>query len=243
MDKRKSAKRRVRRNKYKMRLDLLEAVRDVLKEKGFVNLNINNVAQMADVDRNAIYRHFGTFDNLLSQYMQSKNYLLDWLDKVKDEEVDNHRVFLKQLINNQYDALNRNSEMQQLIVWELAELSLRTKTMAQHREILAEKWMKQFEEYFADSQIDINVVTAIIISGVYFLTIHKHHSNFFMIDFVKEKERILKGIEQLIDVIFDAREEQITRKTIALRALYQGLDKQMVAEITGLTLNDIENIS
>ena len=64
-----------------------------------------------------------------------------------------------------------------------------------------------------------------------------------MIDFVKEKERILKGIEQLIDVIFDAREEQITRKTIALRALYQGLDKQMVAEITGLTLNDIENIS
>ena len=76
MDKRKSAKRRVRRNKYKMRLDLLEAVRDVLKEKGFVNLNINNVAQMADVDRNAIYRHFGTFDNLLSQYMQSKNYLL-----------------------------------------------------------------------------------------------------------------------------------------------------------------------
>ena len=243
MDKRKSAKRRVRRNKYKMRLDLLEAVRDVLKEKGFVNLNINNVAQMADVDRNAIYRHFGTFDNLLSQYMQSKNYLLDWLDKVKDEEVDNHRVFLKQLINNQYDALNRNSEMQQLIVWELAELSLRTKTMAQHREILAEKWMKQFEEYFADSQIDINVVTAIIISGVYFLTIHKHHSNFFMIDFVKEKERILKGIEQLIDVIFDARKEQITRKTIALRALYQGLDKQMVAEITGLTLNDIENIS
>jgi len=242
MDKRKSVKRRGRRNKYKMRLDLLDAVRDVLKEKGFVNLNINNVAQMADVDRNAIYRHFGSFDNLLSQYFESKNYLLDALKKVKDNQIDDFKSFLKQILFDQYKTINKNVELQQLIVWEMSELSLRTKTIARERESITEKLLHQLEDHFRESNIDINFISAIMIAGIYYLVIHKRHSTFCLVDFVKESDRVLQGLEQLVDIIFEAKAKENTQKNIAVRALQKGLDVQLIADITGLSLEDIQNL-
>jgi AcrR family transcriptional regulator len=242
MDKRKSVKRRGRRNKYKMRLDLLDAVRDVLKEKGFVNLNINNVAQMADVDRNAIYRHFGSFDNLLSQYFESKNYLLDALKKVKDNQIDDFKSFLKQILFDQYKTINKNVELQQLIVWEMSELSLRTKTIARERESITEKLLHQLEDHFRESNIDINFISAIMIAGIYYLVIHKRHSTFCLVDFVKESDRVLQGLEQLVDIIFEAKAKENTQKNIAVRALQKGLDIQLIADITGLSLEDIQNL-
>lgn len=242
MDKRKSVKRRGRRNKYKMRLDLLDAVRDVLKEKGFVNLNINNVAQMADVDRNAIYRHFGSFDNLLSQYFESKNYLLDALKKVKDNQIDDFKSFLKQILFDQYKTINKNVELQQLIVWEMSELSLRTKTIARERESITEKLLHQLEDHFRESNIDINFISAIMIAGIYYLVIHKRHSTFCLVDFVKESDRVMHGLEQLVDIIFEAKAKENTQKNIAVRALQKGLDVQLIADITGLSLEDIQNL-
>ncbi len=242
MDKRKSVKRRGRRNKYKMRLDLLDAVRDVLKEKGFVNLNINNVAQMADVDRNAIYRHFGSFDNLLSQYFESKNYLLDALKKVKDNQIEDFKSFLKQILFDQYMTINKNVELQQLIVWEMSELSLRTKTIARERESITEKLLHQLEDHFRESNIDINFISAIMIAGIYYLVIHKRHSTFCLVDFVKESDRVLQGLEQLVDIIFEAKAKENTQKNIAVRALQKGLDIQLIADITGLSLEDIQNL-
>ncbi len=242
MDKRKSVKRRVRRNKYKMRLDLLDAVRDVLKDKGFINLNINNVAQKADVDRNAIYRHFGSFDNLLSQYFENKDYLLDSIKRIEDSQIEDFKLFLKQLLFDQYETINKNTELQQLIVWELSELSLRTKTIARQRESIAENLLYKLENHFRESTIDINFISAVMIAGIYYLVIHKKHSTFCMVDFVKQSDRVLQGLDQLVDIIFEAREKENTRKNIASRALQKGLDAQLVADITGLNLKDVQDL-
>lgn len=226
-----------------MRLDLLEAVRDVLKDQGFINLNINNVAQKADVDRNAIYRHFGNFDNLLSQYIESKDYWLDSLENVKDLKIENHKEFFKQMLFSQYETMNSNTELQQLIVWELSELSLRTKTIAQRREDLSEKLIKQFEEHFNDKKgIDFNLYCAVMIAGFYYLIIHKRHSTFCLIDFVKEKKRIMQGIDQMIEILFDARDRKVEKIEIAQRALDQGIDNQTVSEITGLSLDEVNEL-
>lgn len=223
-----------------MRLDLLDAVRDVLKEQGFLNLNINNVAKQADVDRNAIYRHFGSFDNLLSHYIESKDFWLESLEKVKDVKIEDHKAFIKQILTNQYETLNNNVELQQLVVWELSELSLRTKTIAQRREILSEKLIRQFEDHFkGENQPDINVISAIMIAGIYYLVVHKRHSTFCLVDFVKEKERVLKGIDQWIDILFEARENKTKEEQIALRALEKGLDHELIAGITGLSKEQV----
>jgi AcrR family transcriptional regulator len=225
-----------------MRLDLLEAVRDVLKDKGYINLNINNVAQMADVDRNAIYRHFGSFDNLLSQYFESKDYWLDSLEKVQDVQIEDFKVFLKQMLLEQYETINKNVELQQLMVWELSELSLRTKTIAQQREKMAEKLLRQFEDHFRESNIDFNFISAVMIAGIYYMVIHKRHSTFCGVDCLKERERITRGIDQMIDMLFETKDRRIKELEIAKKALQKGIDEDIVAEITGLKLDEVKKL-
>lgn len=223
-------------------MDLLEAVSQVIKDKGYINLNINNVCEYADVDRNAIYRHFGDFETLLTQFIESRDYWLNSLDEVKDIKIKDHKVFLKQMLISQYDTINSNVELQQLLIWELGEFSLRTKAIAERREILSEKLIKQFEEHFKRSKIDFNTITAIMIAGIYYLVLHKKHSTFCLVDFIKEKERVLRAIDQLVDILFEAKTKIDNTKEIAIRALNKGIKKEDVAEITGLEINEIEKL-
>lgn len=235
--------RRKRRNKYRMRMDLLEAVSHVLKEKGFLNLNINNVCQYADVDRNAIYRHFGDFNNLLTQFIETKDFWLDALESISNMEINDYKVFLKQLLINQYEQINKNPELQQLLVWEVSELSLRTKTVAQRREIISESLIKKYENHFKDSGIDFNVICAILVSGIYYLILHKKHSTFCLVDFTKEKDRMMTVLDQIVEILFEAKESREKTKDIATRALEKGIDAETVAEITGLDLNDVKALA
>lgn len=235
--------RRRRRNKYRMRMDLLESVSHVLKDKGFLNLNINNVCQYADVDRNAIYRHFGDFDNLMSQFIETKDFWLDSLQSIVDMEINDYKVFMKQLLISQYEQINKNPELQQLLVWEVCELSLRTKTVAQRRETISEPLINKYEKHFNKTDIDINIITAILIAGIYYLILHKKHSTFCLVDFTKEKDRVLMAIDQIIEMLFDAKEGQEKTKEIAIKALKKGIDKETVAEITGLTIDEVKALA
>jgi AcrR family transcriptional regulator len=221
-------------------MDLLEAVSHVLKDNGFLNLNINDVCQFADVDRNAIYRHFGDFNNLLTQFIETKDFGFDSLETIANMEVNDHKLFMKQMLFSQFEQVNKNTELQQLLVWELSELSLRTKNVAQKREIISEPLIKKFEDHFKDSNIDFNVITAIIIAGIYYLILHKKHSTFCLVDFVKEKDRMFDALDQLVELIFAAKEAKEKTRDIAIKALNKGIDKETVAEITGLKMDEVE---
>ena len=234
--------RRKRRNKYRLRLDLLEAVSRVLREKGYINLNINNVCEYADVDRNAVYRHFKDFDSMLSQFIETKDYWVGALDNVKDVEIKDFKLFLKQILFNQYDSINKDPELQQLLIWELAELSLRTKTIAQRRETLSENLIKQFDAHFKESGIDFNTICAIIIAGIYYLIMHKKHSTFCLVDFVKEKERMLEAIDQIVEILFEVKEKREQTLKFAANALRKGFDEQTVCEIFELSPEVVRSI-
>jgi hypothetical protein len=131
--------------------------------------------------------------------------------------------------------------LQQLLIWELGELSQRTKSLSQRREQLSEAILKQYESYFPD-EIEFNVMMSIVIAGIYYLILHKEHSTFCLIDFKNEKDRIFKGIDQLIDMIFQAGEDIQIKEQIASNALKNGLDSKTVSIITELPLSRIEKL-
>lgn len=233
--------RKTRRNKQKVRYDLLDAVGKTLKERGFNQLGINTVAEMAGTDKNAIYRHFGSFEQLLDQYLEKQDFWLKSLSTYKDAKVENHKQFIKELLLGQYETINRNKELQQLLIWELGELSQRTKSLSQRREQLSEAILKQYESHF-QGEIDFNVMMSIIIAGIYYLILHKEHSTFCLVDFKNEKDRIHKGIDQLIEIIFQARDNLQIKEQIAINAIKNGLDTQTVSKITELSLSQVEGL-
>jgi AcrR family transcriptional regulator len=225
-----------------MRIDLLDAVRAILKDKGFIHLDINTICEYADVDRNAIYRHFNSFDNLLTKFIESKEYLRESFEIGNIDNIDDHKEFLKDVLLKQYESANKNSELQQIFVWELAELSLRTKLIAERREEVYGEFVKKYESEFKDSDVDINTSIAIILAGIYYLTIHKKHSTFCRVDFKKEKARVTKTIEHLIDMLFEAKEKEQQKLDYASKALQNGIDAKTVCKIFDLEPELVESI-
>lgn len=234
--------RKSRRNKHKVRYDLLDAVGKTLREHGFAHLGINLVAEIAGTDKNSIYRHFGTFEQLLDQYIEKQDFWIKSLSAIKETKIKDYKEFMKGILYEQYETINGNREIQQLLIWELGELSLRTKAVGQRREKLSEAIMKQYEECFQGIPIDFNVISAILIAGIYYLILHKDHSTFCQIDFKNEKARVLNGINQFVDILFSAKETISMQQKIALNALKYGMPANEVSLITELPLDHIEQL-
>ena len=234
--------RKTRRNKHKVRYDLLDSVGKTLRDHGFNNLGINLVAEIAGTDKNSIYRHFGSFEELLNQYLEKQDFWIKSLSSLKDIKVDDHKNFMKQILLEQYETINSNKEIQQLLIWELGELSLRTKAIAQRREELSKVILKQYESYFSSVNLDFNVIAAIIIAGIYYLILHKEHSTFCLVDCKKEKDRIIQGIDRLVDIIFQPVINVNIQEQIAMNAIKKGLDIQIISELTELPLSQIKEL-
>ena len=73
--------------------------------------------------------------------------------------------------------------MQQLLIWELSDDNPTTRRTAQLRESINEPLIRLLEHKFKDSSLDINVISAIIISGIYYLILHRKRSHFCDVDY------------------------------------------------------------
>jgi AcrR family transcriptional regulator len=230
---------KTRRNKHQIRRDLLDSVGEALKKHGFANLGVNLVSEYAQVDKNTIYRHYKDFQELLTQYIEKQDYWLKSLEQFGEYKITDFKGFLSQIIVGQYETINRNRELQQLLIWELGELSTRTKAIAQQRETLSEGLIRQYEDVFKDSGIDFNAISAIIIAGVYYLVLHKEHSTFCMVDVKNEKDRIPGAIGQLVEMLFNSLEQYNCKLDIANKAKKAGIDIATISEITGIPTEEL----
>jgi len=234
--------RKTRRNKHEVRHDLLSSVGKTLRDHGFMNLGINLVAKNARTDKNSIYRHFGSFEQLLDQYLETRDFRIQLFSPAEEFLLDDYKDFIKQILLEQYNAINNNKELQQLLIWELGELSLRTKAIAQRREELSKVILKQFKSFFSNISFDVNIMASILTAGIYYLILHKEHSTFCSVDCRKEKERIIEGINQLVDLLFKSMCNIKKQEQIAINGLMRGLDIQLLSELTELSLNHLENL-
>jgi AcrR family transcriptional regulator len=235
-------KKRTRRNPQEIETIVLESVRKALIDHGFSNLGIELIEKYSGVDKKTIYRHFPRFQDLLTQYISKNDYWVRMLTPIEDYKIEHFRDFAKGLIVNLYATIYPDVELQQLLKWELVELSDRTKAIAQQREDLSEKIMKQYEVFFEGSGLDFNALSALLIAGIYYLILHRMHSTFSQVDVRKEKDRIPRTLEKVIDIFFDALEQHNRVIDIARKMKAKGYDMESIAEITGLDIDQVKEI-
>jgi hypothetical protein len=169
-----------------------------------------------------------------------KSVVTDILTQLNDYKIENYREVLKDLIVNLYITLFPNIELQQHLKWELAELSDRTKTVIQERENLSAGLIKQYEDVFRSSGLDINSFSTILISGIHYLVLHKEHSTFCGLDINKENNRLPETLGKMIDIFFDALERHNRVIDIARKMKAKGFDIETISEITGLDIDQVK---
>lgn len=236
--------RKPRRTEKEVRNDIMNAVGTVLQQYGIAKMGINLVSEQADIDKKVIYRKYGTFDNLLAEYIDKHDYWLTTLPMKEFSEIKDLRTYLKELVTQQFHAILENQNLQELLSWELADKTELTKKVAQKREDYALKILGKLEQLTANSSYDFSATIAIIISGIYYIILHKNISTMCGLDINKtmDLQRTLTAITDILDFLFDAHEQKSKIEKIVINAHNEGIETPVIAKITTLEEQDIIEI-
>ncbi len=193
------------RKKLVSKQKFLKAVGTILRKEGYQKLGVNRVAEVAGVDKSSLYYHFGSFDNLLEQYVLANDYWLGVFKETTNNGKDQLIETGTNMIMQQFDTVLKNEDLQAFLRWELSENKGIPKYTAELREEMAHDILHKFKHYFDGTDVDVEAVGAILISSIYYLVLHRNQSTFCGIDVNKNSdvERLKQTIHKIIEMLVE----------------------------------------
>jgi len=199
------------RNKERTKGNLITALGEILKRDGFSGLSISRVADEAKVDRRLIYDYFGGLEGLVKEYLNRNDYWNIHPDEISDivesSKADAGKLLAYSVLENQFDSLIGSEEMRRIITWGLSEKLPVLKELDLKRENIGDQLLSEiFDGAFTDSDKNFRAMYAILMGGVYYLTLHsKMQENTFCgidLEQLSGREEIKKALKQLIDLAY-----------------------------------------
>lgn len=222
---------RVRRTKIAIERDVLQAVDTLIEEVGFSNITLTGVAERAKIEPAVFYRRYANLGELFDKYTHKYDYwfgdILGSMPKNISEE-EGFQWVLEKLIHSLYN----NKGMQQLLKWELTEDNQITRRTARLRESINEPLIQLLEKKFEGSGLDIKVISANVIAGIYYLILHRKRSTFCRADFGSRagKQMLSNGVRQITDLLFEHLKNQQKLQQIAVKLRAEGVSEEIISK-------------
>jgi len=227
--------RRIRRSKVTIDQDVLSAVSSLIEEVGFANVTLTGVAQRAQIEPTVFYRRYANLEELFERYTHKYDYWLGNLAETMPADQSDEDAF-KWILKNLTISLYKNKGMQELLRWELSIDNSITRRTTSLRELVNIPLIRLLEFRFKNSGIDMNVITALIISGVYYLVLNQNLSKFCDVDFSskKGKLRLEDGVEQLASILFAELKQKQELLNIANKLRAEGVSESIINKCLNL---------
>lgn len=199
------------RDKARTQDRLINTVGSVLEKRGYAGLTLANVGKASGLDRKNIYNYFGNFETLIKAYIDKKEF---WKVESKNKIADIletsgtiNKAQITDLLQDQFVTLMEDPGLQKIIHWEMAENSELLRTVADDRERVGEELFKILEKDFVGNEAKMRSSFAMILGGIYYLTIHasSNGSTICGIDVnTEEGSQIVKEtLDEMIAFVFD----------------------------------------
>ena len=233
-----------RRSKKEIEDSAIAAMERLVPEFGFNNLSLLTLIKEAGMDHNVFYRNFGTLDELFDKFVKKYDFWLN--DKVDISQIQTlgDRKFMINLLQIFYRELENSEVMQKILIWELEDTSPITRTSANLRENLNMNITVYLEDVFKDSKLDISAINSIITSGIYYTVLHRKVSTFCGINYnlATGRKRVLKAIEDLINLTFDKLDEQNKQNSIIRMMANDGIEHAKIAKYFSLSAIQLKKV-
>ena len=181
------------------------------------------LSQEAGVEPPVIYSRFKNIDELIEQYARKYDYWLNNIISLKEENTpkENLKKILVDLINELYN----NEIMQRVLIWEMNDTHKITRRMAHSREIDSADLI----EYYNRDLGDVNGMMSLMISGIYYLILHRKISTFSTINYNTPQGRqiLIETVENMVDKLLPDNSPADTTKKL----LERGADKNIIKRI------------
>lgn len=197
------------RNKNKSKQDLINAVGELLTTKGYSSLKVNNIAATAGLDKKLIYKYFGGTEELLDEYILNQDFWANVTsEKIPQVINDGGKELTKLMLTSQFDFLEKNEELQKILLWSLSEERKSLKNLIETQEKNGEMIFTTItDKFFGEKSREFRAISAIMVSGIYYLNMYakKNGSVFCGIDLSEEegKQEIKNAITKMVDKIYE----------------------------------------
>ena len=199
------------REKARTMKNLEDAVGSLLTREGYAGLSGVKIAKEARVAHSLIYIYFGSVSNLVESYIKKTDF---WtpetnpqLQDILNKESELDRDGLIRLLQNQFATVLQKRELQRILQWEISQKNDVLTKISQEREDLGEHLFQYLETDFKDSFLDLRAILSILISGLYYLSLHavNNGTTFCGIDINEPegKSRIDTALKQMINLCYD----------------------------------------
>jgi len=246
MDKKKMLKdddnssKRIRRTNAEIKKSIFDAVYQIVKDKGFTVLSINLISDYSNVSPIIIGKRFKDLDDIIEQFISRWEY---WIDIFTDKSGEKTREAYQSMLETVLDVIWKKKAIQQILAWEMIEESSLLDPMIIDRETKIEKMVNRFTPLFEDSEYDLRLITAMLLSSIYYIAGYKRKETFCGMNLKGNigNLKLLEGIIQFSDLVFDKVEKTI-EKEIAKNMLESGDNPEKVVQITGLSREEIAKL-
>lgn len=232
---------KVRRNGEEVDRDILIATKELVEEFGFDKLTLAKVAKKASLAPNMFYKRYPDLEKLTEKFIKKYDY---WFNDIFEIPFDKSKPleYYKNVMLKLLESLNKNRAMQQILIYELSNDNPITRRTAKLRELDSDNGLKEYDEIFKGTGIDIRANTALIVAGIYYLILHKGRSSFCGIDMTTEDgmRRIRETVYAICDAMFRIAENRKNVTDIAKKLKEEKVDISTIGKCTGLSVEAIE---
>ena len=197
---------RIRRTKATIIEDIRKAAVESVLKRGFSGSLVSEIIKKAKVEPVVFYNRYHNLEEFFSEFVKGYDYWFSDVAKEANKQEKPYDQFIA-LIEGLQECLIEKSVMQELIRWEIAEGNDITKRTASIREMFTLPLVEKYDDLFKNSGIDFVAIATIIVSGLYYVYLHKDRSTFCNIDMNTEegRNRINQAIKFLSELLFSKR--------------------------------------
>lgn len=194
---------RIRRTKANIIEDIRKAAVESVLKRGFSGSLVSEIIKKAKIEPVVFYKRYKNLEEFFSEFVKGYDYWFSDVAKEANKQETSYDQFIA-LINGLQEYLIKKTVMQELIRWEIAEDNEITNRTASIREMFTLPLAEKYDNIFKNSGIDFVAIATIIISGLYYLYLHKDRSTFCDIDMNTEegRNRINQAIKFLVEPLF-----------------------------------------
>ncbi|WP_321479074.1 TetR/AcrR family transcriptional regulator [uncultured Bacteroides sp.] len=188
-------------NRETTELQLLTAVDELVKEKGFEGLGINAIASKAGFSKMLIYRYFNSLEGLIAAYIQKHDYWINFNEELPDKE--HLGDFIKELFKKEIKALREDYTLRHLYRWELTNNNKFVRELREKREEKGLLLLNQLGNINGYSQKEVAAIATLISASISYLVLLEENCQVYNgIPLQEEKgwEQLQHGINLMIDL-------------------------------------------
>lgn len=224
-----------RRTKADIELAINQAAEKLVIDNGFSDTLVTDIMAEAGIEPAVFYKRYKNLDDFYSKFVRKYDY---WFSDVLKNAMSG-----EDLMDDIYNTLSslltelsgESSVMLELLRWEVAQGNDITKYTSQLREHHTLPLAGKYLSHYFGTDVDVVAWSSLLISGIYYLCLHKERANFCGIDMNNPNhvERVRRTLKAIVDQLRWLMEKQSEKQRIADNLRKSGVSEEIIRKCMG----------